>query len=196
MRRHSLAAFAILVLAAAAFAHAAIAKGGDTTTVLKATLTRQVPPHNVHRRRHCDDHDHAVPGLLEVQLPRHHEAGRVRHPYRAAGPAWSAHTIRPPLHCHDERDAPVRTADEVGRRERPEVDRENPCQPGALLRHRRRRQGIPRRRDRRRSQSRLTCTPHNTDIPGAALGRSPGNRYGRRRSPSAQASYMLHLHLG
>jgi hypothetical protein len=39
MRTQALAIFAILVLAAAAFAHAAVAKGGDTTTVLKATLT-------------------------------------------------------------------------------------------------------------------------------------------------------------
>src|SRR6516162_5804751 len=39
MRTQSLALFAILVLGTAAFAHGAVAKGGDTTTVLKATLT-------------------------------------------------------------------------------------------------------------------------------------------------------------
>jgi hypothetical protein len=39
MRTQSLAIFAVLVLGGAAFAHAAVAKGGDTTTVLKATLS-------------------------------------------------------------------------------------------------------------------------------------------------------------
>ena len=39
MRRHRIATLAIPVLGAAAFAHAAVATGGDTTTVLKATLT-------------------------------------------------------------------------------------------------------------------------------------------------------------
>jgi hypothetical protein len=39
MRTQGLAIFAIVVLGAAAFAHAAVAKGGDTTIVLKATLT-------------------------------------------------------------------------------------------------------------------------------------------------------------
>ena len=39
MARHRIAALVILVLAAAASAHAGLARGGDTTTVLKATLT-------------------------------------------------------------------------------------------------------------------------------------------------------------
>ena len=39
MRTQALAIFTILVLGAAAFANATAAKGGDTTTVLKATLT-------------------------------------------------------------------------------------------------------------------------------------------------------------
>ena len=39
MRTPSLALFAILVLGTTALAHGAVAKGGDTTTVLDATLT-------------------------------------------------------------------------------------------------------------------------------------------------------------
>ena len=156
MRRHRIATLAILVLGAAASAHAGLAKGGDTTTILKATLsgrylhttstgagtaTIMITPSQVCWK--FSFHGIAKPGVSGI-----HVAPPAPHGEHTPSVLPFTATTSETRQCE--------TADKVGRRERPEVDRENRCQPRALLRHRRRRQGVPGRRHRRRPQCWLT----------------------------------------